>query len=312
MRVIDLFSGCGGMSLGFQNAGFEIVAAYENWDRAVDVYRKNFNHSIYEYDLSNVEDYDEFKRHNPDIIIGGPPCQDYSSAGKRKADENANLTIDYANIVVNVKPKYFVMENVDQIMKYDVYLRAVDIFKKAGYGLSHKILDASLCGVPQNRKRFFLFGELHGYDDVFVPFLEKNMSKQPMTLRDYFGNSLGLEYYYRHPRNYNRRGVFSIDEPSPTIRGVNRPVPAGYKRHAIDKADPSEVRPLTTEERSRIQTFPKDFILDETKTHSEQMIGNAVPVKLAEHVAKAILDYLENKDSIEIKEQMNLFDIVNV
>lgn len=311
MRVIDLFSGCGGMSLGFQNVGFEVVAAYENWDRAVDIYKKNFNHPVYEFDLSNVEDYSEFTRHNPDMIIGGPPCQDYSSAGKRKEDENANLTIDYANIIANVKPRYFIMENVDQILKYEAYFKAVNIFKKEGYGLSYKILDASLCGVPQKRKRFFLFGELGGSDDTFIPFLEKNLSKKPMTLRDYFGDSLGIEYYYRHPRNYNRRGVFSIDEPSPTVRGVNRPVPAGYKRHPIDKVDPSEVRPLTTKERSLVQTFPKNFILDEVKTHSEQMIGNAVPVKLAEFVANAVKDYVEIKEDTNLNQQLDLFELVN-
>ncbi|MFJ7369330.1 DNA cytosine methyltransferase [Lysinibacillus sp. NPDC098008] len=314
MKVVDLFSGCGGMSLGFQNAGFEIISAFENWDEAVEVYNANFNHSCVNLDLSQVEDYSVFKQLNPDIIIGGPPCQDYSSSGNRIAKDNANLTTDFANIVVNVKPKYFLMENVDQIKKYDVYKRAVEIFKNAGYGLSSKILDASLCGVPQKRKRFFLFGELGGIDDLFLPFLEKNLTKKPMTLRDYFGDSLNLEHYYRHPRNYNRRGVFSIDEPSPTIRGVNRPVPSGYPGHHNDTAPAAEVRPLTTIERSYVQTFPKDFdFLSISKTNLEQMIGNAVPVKMAEYVANAITDYVENKDHakevVKQDEQINMFEL---
>nr|WP_202795626.1 DNA cytosine methyltransferase [Bacillus coahuilensis] len=320
--MIDLFSGCGGMSLGFQNAGFEIVSAFENWDEAIDIYRKNFQHPICKYDLSDVKDYNDFSKLNPDIIIGGPPCQDYSSAGKRKEEANANLTTDYANIIANVKPKYFLMENVDQIKKYSVYLRAVEIFKEAGYGLSAKILDASLCGVPQKRKRFFLFGELGGKDDAFIPFIEEKISKKPMTPREYFGDSLGLEHYYRHPRNYNRRGIFSIDEPSPTIRGVNRPVPGGYKGHHNDTAKPEEVRALTTIERSYFQTFPKDFIFEGSKTNLEQMIGNAVPVKLAEFVANAINNYISNKGKIVeykkkqnntsvIYEQMDMFEVVS-
>lgn len=322
MRVIDLFAGCGGMSKGFENAGYEIVAAFENWKDAIEVYKKNFKHPVIEYDLSNVEDYSIFKQFKPDMIIGGPPCQDYSSAGKRKEDKNANLTIDFANIIANVKPKYFLMENVDQIKKYNAYHKAVEIFRKAGYGLSAKILDASLCGVPQKRKRFFLFGELGGKDDVLIPFLEANLSKKPMTVRDYLGDSLGIEHYYRHPRNYNRRAIFSIDEPAPTIRGVNRPVPAGYKGHPKDTARPEEVRALTTIERSYLQTFPKDFIFEGSKTSLEQMIGNAVPVKLAEYVANAINAYVQSKgkvleyrkkektDSV-IYEQLDLFEIVN-
>src|SRR5258706_15418899 len=97
MLAIDLFSGCGGISLGFQNAGFEIAAAFDNWQPAIDIYRKNFNHPIYAVDLGNVTDYTVFSDLNPEIIIGGPPCQDFSSAGKR--DETlgrANLTINFA------------------------------------------------------------------------------------------------------------------------------------------------------------------------------------------------------------------------
>lgn len=79
-----------------------------------------------------------------------------------------------------------------------------------------------------------------------------------MTLRDYYGDSLGFEYYYRHPRNYSRRAVFSIDEPAPTMRGVNRPVPKGYHGHPNDACPIYEgMHVLTTEERGWIQTFPR-------------------------------------------------------
>ncbi|MGP1576728.1 MAG: DNA cytosine methyltransferase [Treponema sp.] len=117
-----------------------------------------------------------------------------------------------------------------------------------------------------------------------------------MTIRDYLGNSLGVNYYYRYPRNYNRRGIFSIDEPSPTIRGVNRPIPPGYKTNSCDpqNIDLSDIRPLTTKERSFIQTFPKDFIFEGTKTDLEQIIGNAVPVNLAKFVAQSLMEYINN------------------
>lgn len=297
MNIVDLFSGCGGLSLGFQNAGFEVSAAFDKWEPAVKVYRDNFNHPIYDTDLGSEEGLEFVKSFNPQMIIGGPPCQDFSSAGKR--DETmgrADLTISYANIVASSKPEWFVMENVERIIKSRILKEALVIFKKAGYGISYQVLDASFCGVPQSRKRFFLVGHQHSSDNFLLPYLNKNLSSKPMTLFDYFGNSLGTEYYYRHPRSYARRGVFSIYEPSPTIRGVNRPIPKGYTKHEGDPVEISDkVRPLTTKERSLIQTFPEDFIFNGSKTDLEQIIGNAVPVKLGEYIANCINEYIIDK-----------------
>ncbi|MGK7885786.1 MAG: DNA cytosine methyltransferase [Crocosphaera sp.] len=305
MKVIDLFAGCGGLSLGFQNAGYTILAAYDNWETAVNVYRKNFNHPIYEWDLSQYELYlEKFKSINPDLIMGGPPCQDFSSAGKR--DENlgrGDLTIAFSKIVTQVLPKVFVLENVARFNKTNKYIKAKTILKQAGYGITEKVLDASLCGVPQKRKRFFWIGIHQGKDHELIPYLEKNLSKKSMTVRDYLGDKLGIEYYYRHPRSYKRRGIFSIDEPSPTIRGVNRPIPKTYQKHPGDVVPlSSNVRPLTTQERSYIQTFPDNFIWEGSKTNLEQMIGNAVPVKLAEYVANAILDYFSTSTIIQVQQ----------
>ncbi len=293
MRTIDLFAGCGGLSLGFQNAGFEVAAAFDNWQAAIETYRKNFKHPIHNIDLKNIQDYSFFANYRPDVIIGGPPCQDFSSAGKR--DENlgrADLTISFAQIVTHVHPHWFVMENVDLIQKSQSLQIAKELFKESRYGLSEVILNASLCGVPQNRKRFFLVGEIGGKDNALLPYYSKNMAQEPMTIFDYLGNSLGIEYYYRHPRSYQRRAIFSIYEPSPTVRGVNRPIPSTYKQHPNDATkNLSTLRPLTTVERSYLQTFPHDFIFEGSKTDLEQMIGNAVPVKLAEFVARSILEY---------------------
>lgn len=295
-RTVDLFAGCGGLSIGFTEAGFDLVAAYEYWEPAARCYRDNFDHPVYETDLSNVsEAIKEVSGFNPDVIIGGPPCQDFSHAGKRIESDRANLTKAFAIIVTSVKPQYFVMENVDRARKSNAYSEARDIFKSNGYGLTEIVLDASHCGVPQKRKRFFCIGILNGADDAVLDYIKSGIRKDETTLRDYFGDSLGFEYYYRHPRNYSRRAVFSIDEPAPTMRGVNRPVPKGYPGHPNDACKISEnVRALTTEERALIQTFPKDYIWSGTKTDREQMIGNAVPVKLGEFVASALLRYTEN------------------
>lgn len=296
MRAVDLFCGCGGLTLGFMNAGFDIVAGFDFWDKAIEVYKENFSHPVVKQDLTDVsESLDKICEYSPEIIIGGPPCQDFSSAGKR--DENngrGGLTVSYANIVSAARPEWFVMENVERIKKTQKLADAVKVYKEAGYGLSCIVLDASLCGVPQKRRRFVMIGHLYSPDNAILPFLTENLAKTPMTLADYFGDSLGIKYYYRHPRSYARRGIFSVDEPSPTIRGVNRPMPEGYVIHPNDPVRTKNgVRALTTKERSLIQTFPDDFVFFGSKTVQEQMIGNAVPVRFGTFIAEAINVYIE-------------------
>ena len=108
MRTVDLFSGCGGMSLGFQSAGYNIVAAFENWPAAIECYKQNFKHPVIETDLSIVDEaIIRIKKYQPDLIIGGPPCQDFSNAGNRTEGERAELTHSFAKIITAVKPKFF-------------------------------------------------------------------------------------------------------------------------------------------------------------------------------------------------------------
>lgn len=295
MKAIDLFSGCGGMSLGFINAGVEVVAAFDNWKTAKEIYELNFDHPFYHVDLMSKEPEYVLKDLKFDMIIGGPPCQDFSIAGNR--DDNgkrANMTIRFAELVVQNQPEWFVMENVYNITRSKVLPEAIKIFKQGGYGLTFEVLNASYLGVPQARQRFFMIGRLGEKDGFIREEMLSNHSDYPMTVKDYFGDELNLDYYYAHPRSYNRRAIFSVNEPSSTIRGVNRPIPKTYKRHPADKSEPNEsIRALTTKERSLIQTFPADFKLVGAKTNLEQAIGNAVPVKMAEHIANAINTYLK-------------------
>jgi DNA (cytosine-5)-methyltransferase 1 len=299
MKVADLFAGCGGFSLGLQHAGFDVVAAFDNWQPTIDIYSKNFEHPIINLDLSLANAYEKIIGFRPDIIVGGPPCQDFSSAGKRNENGNrGSLTISFVNIIEKIRPQYFIMENVDRIVNTNKLKIAINLFKQTGFGLSHTIFDASFCGVPQQRKRFFMIGELDGKDDALIPYFQKNLSKRPMTVRDYVGNNWGIDYYYRHPRNYSRRAIYSIDEPSATIRGVNRPVPKGYSGHACDSAAISEnIKPLSTSQRAQVQTFPANFIFVGNKTNVEQIIGNAVPVNLAKYVGICLKEYIADKNN---------------
>ena len=310
MRVVDLFCGCGGLSLGFQQAGYDIVAAYDNWDAATDVYRLNFSHPVHKVDLMDVAKASaSIVQYAPEMIVGGPPCQDYSSAGGRDEEGGrAILTVRFAEIVASVRPEWFVMENVSNIMKYSKVFDAMQIFHEAGYGLSYHILNAALCGVPQRRKRFFMVGRLGTSDGFLDEYFIRHLADKEMTMRDYFKNSLGINAYYRHPRSYARRGVFSMDEPSPTVRGVNRPMPSGYKIHHNDPVKTlNGIRPLTTMERAEVQTFPSDYHWTGNKTSIEQMVGNAVPVRLAAYVGNAINEYIsESEKDNTVQEKQKL------
>jgi len=304
MKVVDLFCGCGGLSLGFKKAGFDIVAAFDVWEAALKVYRDNFNVPTQRVDLNNSKEYTRIiSALNPDVIIGGPSFPRFSLADHKNADEDRrNQAIFFAHIVCNVRPIWVVMESASRIINTPVFIKMKELLIKAGYGLSYRILDASYCGVPQKRKQLFLIGKLNEKDFFIDKYISNGISSRPMTIRDYLGESLGIEYYYRHPRSYNSRGIFSIDEPSPTIGCVNRPMPYDYKLHPNDPVNSKKgVRSLTTLERSYIQTFPKSFHFVGSKTDLDRMIGYATPVNLGTFVAKAIQKYQDGSHKNEAR-----------
>ena len=303
MRVVDLFAGCGGMSLGLEQAGLDVVGAFDNWEPAISIYKDNFQHPIFKEDLSCEDVAAKVAQLKPDLIAGGPPCQDYSIAGYRNLGQRANLTIRFAQIIATVKPKWGLFENVYNIEKFRTIPEMKKILWDAGYGLSSMVLDASRCGAPQKRRRFILVGRLGVTNGFLDSFLKGGLSEKQMTVRDYLGDSLHTQFYYMHPRSFNRRAVFSIDEPSSTIRGTNRPISKNYKRHPADKAEISDgVRVLTSRERALLQTFPPDFRFSGAKTDVEQAIGNAVPPALARYVANCINQWIEANPEKQEKE----------
>ncbi len=298
MKTVDLFCGCGGFSLGLQNAGFEIIGAFDDWRPAAETYKANFAHPFYLMDIAAPETTEIIRALKPKVIIGGPPCQDFSVCGKRNTDgARANLTLSFADIIIDVKPAYFIMENVAGARDTDVYSLALKNMRAAGYGIETVILDASLCGVPQKRKRLFAIGGLNKSDISFRlgQIIRGTLAQKPLTVREYMGAEIDFEHYYRHPRTYDRQSIYSIDEPSATIRGVNREIPPGYIQHAKDSAPLSpSIRALNSYERARIQTFPLNFVFTGNKTEIDQQIGNAVPVNLAKFVGEALMNYINN------------------
>ena len=186
-RLIDLFSGCGGLSLGFQQAGFEIVAAYDNWQPAIDIYRANFDHPIYKRDLAREDIVEELTALHPDIIIGGPPCQGFSMANRQRIidDPRNNLYRQFLIFLKHIRPCFFIMENVKGMMnKINEIKENFNAALGADYQYDFAILKAQDFGVPQNRERFIMIGNRMGIPprDIFEEIYK--FKRKPFTLHD--------------------------------------------------------------------------------------------------------------------------------
>ena len=166
---IEVFSGCGGLSTGFLDAGLHVAAGFEWETRAVDVY--NYNHAYrgsvgVRYDLSEAKGQDLLcvgGVRKIDFLIGGPPCQPFSIAGKRKGtqDERASLLDHYVRLVQELKPEAFLLENVPNLATIDdgeILKRVVQRLRRLGYGTRYEVVKAADFGVPQMRKRLVMVG----------------------------------------------------------------------------------------------------------------------------------------------------------
>ena len=291
MRVVDLFCGAGGMSAGFMAADFAVVAAFDAWPDAVACHNHNLSEHAQVADLSDIGDaIDRVVALRPDIVVGGPPCQDFSLAGHRDEGARAALTSAFALIAAAAKPRVVVMENVRAIQSSRALNEALAVLSEAGYRTFGTVLDASRYGVPQRRIRYFLWAALDADPaGVLVDHCQDMQSKKPMTVAEYMGEEIDVDAYWQCQRHMHQRSVFSVHEPAPTIRSSARPKFAGQAPHPNDAGPLSEARELTTAERSRIQTFPADWDWGDhqPKWAINTMIANAVPPVLAQFVAEA-------------------------
>lgn len=169
-KIIDLFCGCGGLSLGFEEAGFEVAYAIDNWKKAIETYNHNHDRDIAECrDIHSLSD-EELKafKEQGDIcgVIGGPPCQGFSKVGTRDVNDPRNhLYLEYYRVVKLVEPDFFVIENVSGLLTLSKGLFRDDIVKRfgdLGYNVTYKEVIASNYGVPQNRHRVFFVGMKKG------------------------------------------------------------------------------------------------------------------------------------------------------
>lgn len=330
-KILSLFAGAGGLDLGFEKAGFEIVYANE-YDKSIwETYEKNHTTPLDHRDIRKI---DSSELPDCDGIIGGPPCQSWSEAGSLKGinDSRGQLFYDFIRILKDKKPKFFVAENVSGMLSKR-HQEAVDnfikLFEEAGYEMHIQLLNANDYNVPQDRLRVFYVGfrkdlkvdfkfpepfshkptlkdTIYDLKDNAIPTLEKNKTngnKCKFPNHEYMTGSFSTIYM-------SRNRVRSWDEPSFTIQAGGRHAPLhpqAPKMIQIEKNkrifEPGKenlYRRLSVRECARIQTFPDDFIFYYNDvTTAYKMIGNAVPVNLAKAVAEQIKNSLEGLDNEE-------------
>lgn len=320
-KVVSLFSGCGGLDLGFEKAGYEIVWANE-YDKDIwATYR--LNHKSTFLDTRSITDISEDEVPDCDGIIGGPPCQSWSEGGAKRGlnDKRGRLFYDYIRILKAKQPLFFLAENVSGMLldRHQDALNGIkQAFRDAGYTLSFKMLNACNYGVPQDRKRVFFVGLRN---DLNYEFIFPDPLKTKITLRKAIGDlpqtplpvANGLLKDREKPTIPNheymtggfssiymsRNRVRSWDEVSFTIQAQARQAPIhpqapkmtfiSEDNREFKKGEEHLYRRLSVRECARIQTFPDDFIfVYDNISVGYKMIGNAVPVNLAYEMAKAI------------------------
>jgi len=318
LNVIDLFCGCGGMSKGLTDAGLNIIAGIDIWDKAVESYNKNFEHNAYCEDLTKMppEKFNElYNKENKkiDILVGGPPCQSFSIAGKRDKNDPRNaLFMEYVKYLDYFKPKAFIMENVIGMLSKKTANgeNVIDIIMEQlnrNYNCIINKLYASDFEVPQNRRRTIIIGirkDLNILPKKPESIINTTQDRIPVKTILIPKEEIDKKYYLSEKALVgiaNKKGknkqkgfgfgaqMLDIDKPSYTI-------PARYWKDGYDalvKYNETEIRRLTIIELKRIQSFPDNYIIDGSNKDIIIQIGNAVACKFAYHIGKYIINILQ-------------------
>lgn len=326
MNLISLFSGAGGLDLGFKKAGFNILIANE-YDKSIwETYEKNHKTKLIKENICNVSST-QFPE--CDGIIGGPPCQSWSEAGSLRGinDPRGQLFYQYIRILKDKQPKFFLAENVKGMMAKrhnEAVKKIISQFENAGYDVFVYLLNASDFNVPQDRKRVFYIGFRK---DLNITFNPPEPCKKKLTFRDSIfdlkdtaipaltknktnGDQckfLNHEYFIGDysPIFMSRNRVRQWDMQAFTVQASGRQCQLHPQAPIMPKIEKNKnifepgkeklYRRLTVRECARIQGFPDDFKFYYTKLDDGyKMIGNAVPVNLAYAMARAIRSTLKN------------------
>lgn len=332
MRVVSFFAGCGGLDLGFRQAGFDVVWANEFEQHCQATYQ--LNHPDTKFVLDDVRNIDPQSIPDCDGFIGGPPCQSWSVGGKQRGldDERGQLFIKYIDLIKVKKPAFFVIENVKGMLdnKFkDIFDDFIHRLENAGYDVTWSLVDACDYGIPQNRERVFFLGfrkDLHVSYSFPDPFTEEPISLQraigdiseppnpcigkrrmghysDRANHDVLVSKFGPFYF----RGNRRRGWH---QPSFTINATAEFAPLhpsspkmmffGHENWNFQSDKLNEYRRLSLRECARIQTFPDSFIFSyDNISAGYKMIGNAVPPRLAKIIALSILKVLNKSNNQE-------------
>lgn len=329
MKIISLFSGCGGLDLGFERAGFEIPIANEYDPTIWETYKINHpSTKLIEGDIRNIQESDF--PDDIDGIIGGPPCQSWSEAGSLRGinDSRGKLFYDYIRILKSKQPKFFLAENVSGMLANrhsEAVRNIIEMFKECGYDLTVSLVNAKDYGVPQERRRVFYIGFRRDLGVRFkFPVGSTADENKRLTLRDtiwdlqFTAVPAGARNYHNSqavnnneyftgaysPIFMSRNRVKGWDEQAFTVQASGRQCqlhPQAPKMKFVEQNKREFVRGkehlyrrMTIREIARIQGFPDDFKFIYNYTDDAyKMIGNAVPVNLAYEVAVAIKEALQ-------------------
>ncbi|MFD1884935.1 DNA cytosine methyltransferase [Paenibacillus wenxiniae] len=350
-KGVSLFTGAGGMDVGFEKAGIQVVWANEIDKDACATFKENHRESfLREGDISHyINELNDLK--NIDILFGGPPCQGFSVAGKMDPEDiRSQLIWTFIEAIERLKPQVFVMENVKALGTLEKWKDVREsILKRTssmGYTCFPFLLNSSHYGVPQKRERVFFIGFLEKkieYEKMMLRL--KQLMEKPTSIRETLA-PLGPANTERNPLTCTAKITLAsnpIMRKSPyagmIFNGMGRPLdidhyantlPAsmgGNKTPIVDeellygnaindwvveyhsallngKIDskfqqvPNRLRRITIKEAALLQTFPEDYVFKGSKSAIYRQIGNAVPCKLAEIVAKLVISELENEPII--------------
>lgn len=328
MNLISLFTGCGGLDLGFERAGFEIPVANE-FDRTIyETFRVNHPKThLIEGDVRQITktDIEPYITGEVDGIIGGPPCQSWSEAGALRGidDARGQLFFDYIRILKEFNPKFFLAENVSGMLANrhsEAVQNIIGMFEGAGYDVSLTMVNAKDYGVAEERKRVFYIGFRKDLNIKFdFPKGSTEADEKKLTLRDIIWDlqftavpagpknhhnpeAINNNEYYKGAYStifMSRNRVKSWDEQAYTVQASGRQCqlhPQAPKMIKVGKNDCRFVegkedlyRRMTIREIARVQGFPDDFqFIYEETNNAYKMIGNAVPVHLAYEIGVAI------------------------
>lgn len=302
--IVSLFSGCGGLDLGFRGDfnflnnyykrnPFDIIWANEINSYAYQTYKYNVSDDIM---LGPIQNCFESIPSSADVVIGGFPCQDISINGKMAGVEGSRsgLYVWMVKAVKSIRPKIFVAENVKALLmkRHETSLKKViDDFSDLGYRVSFNLYDAADYGVPQTRERVFIVGIR---DDISASFSKPlpTTHDHPVTAKQAISDlenmieDPSINHIWSKAKPSSGQGLryLTADAPSTTMRS---------ECHGNLQFHYALPRRISMREAARIQSFPDDFIFQAKLRETERMIGNAVPPVLAWHVAQSVIDVLQ-------------------